>query len=280
MRRLGQWTKDRWGRLRLPARLWWTGLGAVGLAAVLVLVATTVSDASSHPAPRTAASSKVTASGSKSMAGMAMGGAGTGSSVPAGAAPAASTTVCGNVKGATTMADGMVMAPVPSGNPTASQQAAANHLVAETTATPAKYTSLSPGPPAKVHQPPRPHGRRVHAGHEPRRVPGPLRQLGDRQDGRVRPVQARLLDVRQHGGRPEAHGRHVPWAGTVHTRSRRRRPAHPVARARRPLPLGREGRREDIDLRYVCRWRAQHQHVLHAARLDRVAPGLDAPIPA
>jgi hypothetical protein len=162
MRRLGQLTKERWGRLGLPARLWWTGLGAVGLAAVLVLAATTVSDASSHPSPRTAASSKVTAPGSKSMAGMAMGGAGTGSSVPAGSAPAASTTVCGNVKGATTMADGMVMAPVPSGNPTASQQAAANHLVAETTATLAKYTSLTAATAAGYTPATNPDGYLVH----------------------------------------------------------------------------------------------------------------------
>ena len=113
MRRLGQLTKERWGRLGLPARLWWTGLGAVGLAAVLVLAATTVSDASSHPAPSTAASSRVTPSGTKSMAGMAMGHSSTGSSVATGSASATATTVCGNVKGATTMANGMVMAPVP-----------------------------------------------------------------------------------------------------------------------------------------------------------------------
>ena len=172
MRRLGQLTRERWGRLGLPARLWWTVLGAVGLAAVLVLAATAVSDASSHPAPGTAASSKVTPSGTSSMAGMAMGRASTGSSVPAGSAPAGSTptgstptgstTVCGNVKGATTMANGMVMAPVPSGNPTASQQAAADRLVAETTATLAKYTSLSAATAAGYTPATNPDGYLVH----------------------------------------------------------------------------------------------------------------------
>jgi len=172
MRRLGQLTRERWGRLGLPARLWWTVLGAVGLAAVLVLAATAVSDASSHPAPGTAASSKVTPSGTSSMAGMAMGRASTGSSVPARSAPAGSTptgstptgstTVCGNVKGATTMANGMVMAPVPSGNPTVSQQAAADRLVAETTATLAKYTSLSAATAAGYTPATNPDGYLVH----------------------------------------------------------------------------------------------------------------------
>jgi hypothetical protein len=41
------------------------------------------------------------------------------------------------------MGNGMVMAPVPSGPPTAAEQAAANTLVAQTTAAVAKYASLS-----------------------------------------------------------------------------------------------------------------------------------------
>ena len=162
MHRLGQSMKARWSGLGLPGRLWWTGLGAVGLAAVLVLAATTVSDASPHPAPRTApASSKATPSGTGSMAGMAMGHSGS-SSVPAGSTPTTSTTICGNVKGATTMANGMVMAPVPSGNPTVSQQAAADRLVAETTATLAKYTSLSAATAAGYTPATNPDGYLVH----------------------------------------------------------------------------------------------------------------------
>ena len=95
------------------------------------------------------------------------------------------------------------------------------------------------------------------------------------------PDQARLLGLRQHGERPGADGRHVSRAGTVHPGARRRRPPHPVARARRPLPLGRaKVVGKDDDLRYVRHRRAQHQHVLHAARLGRPVPGLDPPIPA
>jgi len=51
--------------------------------------------------------------------------------------------ICPNVKGTTTMPDGMVMAPVPSGKPTAAEQAAANQLVAETTKDVAQYANLS-----------------------------------------------------------------------------------------------------------------------------------------
>ena len=163
MHRSGHSMKERWAGLGLPAWLWWTGLGTVGLAAFLVLAATAVSDASSHPAPGTAtASSKATPSGTGSMAGMAMGRSGSGSSVPAGSAPTTSTTVCGNVKGATTMANGMVMAPVPSGNPTPSQEAAANQLVTETTAALAKYTSLSAATAAGYTPATNPDGYLVH----------------------------------------------------------------------------------------------------------------------
>jgi hypothetical protein len=163
MHRLGQLMKGRWAGLGFLARLWWTALGTVGLAAVLVLAATTVSDASSHRTPSSASPpSKVTPSGTGSMTGMAMGHSGTGSSVPAGSAATTSTTVCGNVKGATTMADGMVMAPVPSGSPTASQQAAANRLVAETAATLSKYASLSAATAAGYTPATNPNGYLVH----------------------------------------------------------------------------------------------------------------------
>ena len=86
------------------------------------------------------------------MAGMAGGAAGstsTPATSPAPATPAsagttqATSTVCADVKGTTTMSNGMVMAPVPSGPPTAAQQAAADQLVAQTKATLAKYSSLS-----------------------------------------------------------------------------------------------------------------------------------------
>jgi hypothetical protein len=163
MHRLGQRIKERWAGLGLSARLWWTGLGTVGLAAVAVLAATTMSEASSHPASSTtSAASTRTPSGTKAMTRMAVGRSGTGSSVPAATAPAPSATVCGNVKGATTMANGMVMAPVSSGNPTASQEAAANELVAQTAATLAKYTSLSAATAAGYTPATNPDGYLVH----------------------------------------------------------------------------------------------------------------------
>ena len=49
---------QRWAATGLAARMWWTGITAVGLAAVLVLVAATVVDASSHPAANASAASK------------------------------------------------------------------------------------------------------------------------------------------------------------------------------------------------------------------------------
>ena len=156
---------ERWYRLGLAARLWWTGLTAVGIAAVLVLAATAVSDASSHAAPHTTQAAKhassATSSGSHSMAGMSMGNSHPGSSASGGSAQTTST-VCGNLKGATTMSDGMVMAPVPSGTPTASQQAAASHLVAETAATLSKYASLSSATTAGYTPATNPDGYLVH----------------------------------------------------------------------------------------------------------------------
>jgi hypothetical protein len=60
------------------------------------------------------------------------------------------------------MSDGMVMAPVPSGTPTPSQQAAANRLVAETTATLSKYASLSTATAAGYIPATNPDGYLVH----------------------------------------------------------------------------------------------------------------------
>ena len=165
MQRTKQSMTESWSRLGLAARLWWTGLAAVSIAGVLVLAATAVSDASSHVAPNTAPTAKhaapATTSGSSAMAGMSMGNSHPGSSA-AGASAQTTSSVCGNVMGATTMSDGMVMAPVPSGTPTASQQAAANHLVAETTATLSKYASLSSATAAGYTPATNPDGYVVH----------------------------------------------------------------------------------------------------------------------
>ena len=96
------------------------------------------------------------------MAGMSMGGAPTTLSTAAAGSTQTTSSVCGNVKGATTMADGMVMAPVPSGAPTATQQAAANQLVAETAATLSKYANLSAATAAGYTPATNPSGHVVH----------------------------------------------------------------------------------------------------------------------
>ena len=167
--------------------MWWAALATVGVAAVLVLSATSVVDATSHPAAPASAAAKSagsgtptaaaagSGSGSGSMAGMT-GGASTSTptstptptSSPASAAPAstgsaqATPTVCANVKGTTTMSNGMVMAPVPPGPPTAAQQAAADLLVAQTRATLARYSSLSAATAAGYTPATKPTGYVVH----------------------------------------------------------------------------------------------------------------------
>ena len=178
-----QRVSERKAAMGTAARLWWTGLVTVGTAAVLVLVATTVVDATSSPAPAATtthsgsgpsggASSAggsspgtSSASGSGSMPGMAMGGSGggssTGSSTSSGSAQTSSA-VCGNVKGATVMSDGMVMAPTTPAPPTTAQQAAADQLVAQTTATLQKYTSLSAATAAGYTPATNPNGYMVH----------------------------------------------------------------------------------------------------------------------
>ena len=157
---------ERWAALGVAARLWWAGLAAVALAGVFVLAATAVTEASSHPTPKTTSGSRGTSSGAVRetgpMAGMSMGGAPTTSSTAAAGSTEAASRVCGNVKGATTMADGMVMAPVPSGAPTATQQAAADQLVAETASTLSRYTNLSAATAAGYTPATNPNGRVVH----------------------------------------------------------------------------------------------------------------------
>ena len=158
MKRLKCRVRERWSGLGLAARLWWGAITAVGVAAVLVLSATSVVEATSHPSAGTSSKSagsstarssngpgsggSSSSSGSPSMAGMSgMRSTNSGTSSPD--AANAANSACPNVKGATVMPDGMVMAPVPSGPPTAAQQAAANLLVAQTEAALTKYTSLS-----------------------------------------------------------------------------------------------------------------------------------------
>jgi len=164
MRGLPDQVRERWTAMGMAGRVWWAGAASVATAAVFVLAATTLTDAASPPATGTTAGSSPTIAagggaeaGTGSMPGMS------GTNTPRGM-PGTSTTatVCPNVQGTTTMSDGMVMAPVPSGPPTAAQQAAANQLVAETTAAVARYTSLSAATAAGYVPATNPRGYEVH----------------------------------------------------------------------------------------------------------------------
>ena len=188
MRNLMMKSRTRWGALGTAGRLWWGAASSLAVAAVLVLGATSLTDASGSSASANtsgAASTATTGSGgtsggtganarsSGSMPGMpgTSGGtsAGTGSAATGSAAtgsaagtPSTVATVCSNVKGTTTMGNGMVMAPVPSGAPTAREQAAADALVAQTTTDVAKYASLSAATAAGYVPATNPNGYEVH----------------------------------------------------------------------------------------------------------------------
>ena len=145
-----------WARLSTAGRLWWSAVIAVGTATALLVVVTTGADASSHAgvpartpmaamspaAAHRGAPGTTTTAPPASPPTTAMGGMG---AMAAGAsgAPRAPAGICPNVTGATTMANGMVMAPVPAGPPTAAQQAAADKLVAEVQADLPRYSTLA-----------------------------------------------------------------------------------------------------------------------------------------
>jgi hypothetical protein len=78
------------------------------------------------------------------------------------AAPAVKPAVCANVKGAQVMADGMVMAPVPTGAPAPADQRAAQALVASVRAGVAKYSTLSAAVAAGYVPATNPRGYVVH----------------------------------------------------------------------------------------------------------------------
>jgi hypothetical protein len=147
----------RWWALDLPARLWWAAVAMVGTAAVVVLGAIALFG------PGTATTATVVAqrghvqSSSPTMSG-AMGTAGSAGPSSTSGSPG----ICPNVAGATVMSSGMVMAPVPSGPPTAAQQAAADQLVAETTTALRGYASLSAATAAGYVPATNPDGYVVH----------------------------------------------------------------------------------------------------------------------
>jgi len=173
MRNFMMRVRARWNAMSTAGRMWWGAASSLAVAALLVLGATSLTDAagSSSVATPSHGSSTSAAGGSGSMSGMpGMSGGSTSStgstgSTGAGAAtsPVSTTaSICPNVTGTTTMGDGMVMAPVPSGPPTTAEQAAADTLVAQTTAAVAKYASLSAATAAGYVPATNPNGYEVH----------------------------------------------------------------------------------------------------------------------
>jgi len=145
MRTLTATTRQRWAALSAGGRLWWTAMATLGIATAVLVGVATVGDSMAGARGTTAAKSSAPATTAPSAMGH-MGHTSTGNGVGssgAGSTPAVTQTssICPNVHG-TVMGDGMLMAPVPSGAPTAAQQAAANQLVAATTQGIAKYANL------------------------------------------------------------------------------------------------------------------------------------------
>jgi len=171
MRNVMMKVRTRWNAMGTAGRMWWGTASSLAVAAVLVLGATSLTDAAGSGAVATSShgtsTSKSGSSGSMSgMPGMSGGsgtGTGTGTGAGSSSSPASTTaSICANVKGTTTMGNGMVMAPVPSGAPTAAEQAAANQLVSETTAAVAKYANLSAATAAGYVPATNPSGYEVH----------------------------------------------------------------------------------------------------------------------
>jgi hypothetical protein len=158
--RIGQRARGGWSAIGAAGRIWWAGAATLATAAVLVLGATSLTDAASQPrggSPDVASpsgASRSATSKSNSMAAMSGGSTTAGGSSTPG--------ICPEVKGTTTMSNGMVMAPVPPGPPSAAEQAAAEQLVAETTADVAKYESLSTARAAGYVPATNPNGYEVH----------------------------------------------------------------------------------------------------------------------
>jgi hypothetical protein len=144
MRRLTVKGLERWSAMGVAGRLWWAGAASLGLAAMLAVGTVTV----------VAATGGVASGSSSASAPSSMGKS----------RPSASTAsgICPNVVGATVMPNGMVMAPVPSGSPTSMQQAAADKLVAETTASLKQFASLSAATAAGYVPATKPNGFVVH----------------------------------------------------------------------------------------------------------------------
>ena len=224
MEQLKKSVRERWSVLGLAARLWWAGLATVGVAAVLVLAATTVADASSHPAPNASAATKTAGSGAGTSSG-------SGSAaardqwrawrweVPA---PTPERVVVVSVVGSRHADDfDRVL-----------QRQGRDHHVQRHGDGAGSLGVADRGPAGggqpvgggdrsdagQVHQPLNGHGGRLHAGHQPERVPGPLRQLAGRQD-----AMASTRRTRPSSCTPTRSTGPSSWAPCTSGR----RPAHP-----------------------------------------------------
>ena len=152
---LTQRAAGRWAAMGMAGRAWWTGAISLATAAVLVLGAVSLADASAKPPTKSATP---TTAMSGSMPGMNMSGGSSKSS----ATTSSTSPICANVKNTTVMGNGMVMAPVPSTAPTAAQKAAAAQLVAQTKASLVQYASLSAATAAGYVPATNPNGYVVH----------------------------------------------------------------------------------------------------------------------
>jgi hypothetical protein len=133
-------------------------LGTVGLSAIVVLIVGGLVTAAFA-----LADSSNSGHGNPSASALSTGA----STSPTTTASAASTSdakpaVCGDVKGVTVMDNDMVMAPVPNRAPSASDEAAAQRLVASVNAGIAKYSNLSAAVAAGYVPATKPTGRVVH----------------------------------------------------------------------------------------------------------------------
>jgi hypothetical protein len=152
-----------WNSATSGTRLWWSAVATVSLAGALLMGGVAVAAAARVSAPTTTSTATPTAMGptktagsghstsgrsgqsmsGQSMSGQSMSGQSmSGPSGTSGAATSSSNSICPNVQGTTVMANGMVMAPVPSTPPTATQRAAAQALVAAVTSDIAPYTNV------------------------------------------------------------------------------------------------------------------------------------------
>ncbi|HXQ43563.1 MAG TPA: hypothetical protein VN816_02905 [Acidimicrobiales bacterium] len=166
-----------WMSATTATRLWWSAVATVSLAGALLMGGVAVAAAVHHPAPKSTSTAMGDAmtgtarSGSgpstpapsmsgqstpdQSMSGQSMSGPSTG-------AVSTSNAICPNVHGATVMANGMVMAPVPSTPPTAAQQAAAQSLVSAVTSDITQFANVQTAEADGYEPLSPPHGPMTH----------------------------------------------------------------------------------------------------------------------